>query len=138
MNQIEPEDIQEIPLSKRRKTTFAGDVLKLTTGTSIAQAITVLSAPLLTRLYAPEAFGILALFISITGILGVIACMRYELSIMRPESDQEAANLMGVSLGFSLLISSLTIPIIWFGKSYLVRWLNAPALGPITLFLFPA
>jgi lipopolysaccharide exporter len=136
MNQIEPENIQEIPLSKKRKTTFAGDVLKLTTGTIIAQAITVLSAPILTRLYAPEAFGVLALFISITGILGVIACMRYELSIMLPESDQEAANLLGVSLGFSLLISCLTIPIILLGKPFLLRWLNAPALSPY-LWLVP-
>ncbi len=137
MNEIETETIQEIPISKKRKTTFSGDVLKLTTGTAIAQVIAVLSAPLLTRLYAPEAFGVLALFISITGILGVIACMRYELSIVLPECDREAANLLGVSLGFAAIISVLTVLIIWLGRDFLVRWLNAPGLSSY-LWLVPA
>ena len=63
---------------KRRKASFAGDVLKLVSGTTFAQLLAILAAPVLTRLYAPDAFGILALFSSITGILGVIACLRYE------------------------------------------------------------
>ena len=90
-------DIPEIPPRiARHKTSFAGDVLKLVSGTTLAQAIGILITPILTRLYAPEAFGTLALFTSITSILSVIACMRYELAIMLPESDEEAANLLGV------------------------------------------
>ena len=86
------EDIPDIqPVVSRRKTSFAGDVLKLVSGTTIAQLVGILITPVLTRLYAPEAFGTLALFTSITSILGVIACMRYELAIMLPESDEEVA-----------------------------------------------
>ena len=55
-------------------------------------------APVLTRLYGPEAFGFLALFTSITSIIGVVACMRCELAIMLPKTDEEAANLLGLSL----------------------------------------
>lgn len=121
---------------KRRKSSFADDVLKLVTGTTFAQLLAILAAPVLTRLYAPDAFGILALFTSITGILGVIACMRYELSIMLPEKDEEAANLLGASMAFVILVSLLTVPLVWWGKDPVIRWLNAPGLAPY-LWLVP-
>jgi len=134
-------DIDEVVLdiqatTTRRKTSFASDVLKLVSGTTIAQAIGILITPILTRLYAPEAFGTLALFTSITSILGVIACMRYELAIMLPESDEEAVNLLGVSLGFTVLLSLLTIPMVWWGRAPLLNLLNAQELAPY-LWLIP-
>lgn len=114
--------------AKRKISGFAGDVLKLVSGTAFAQLIGLLAAPVLTRLYVPEAYGIVALFAAITGIFGVIACMRYELAIMLPERDEEAANLLGVCLGFTLLISLLLAPLVWWGRAPLLRGLNAPAL----------
>lgn len=112
----------------RTKSGFAGDVLKLVSGTTFAQLITILAAPVLTRLYAPEAFGAVALFTSITSIVGVVACLRYELAIMLPERDEEAANLLSVSLGFVFLITLFSIPLIWWNRGPLLRWLNAPYL----------
>ena len=119
-----------------KRSGFVGDVLKLVSGTTFAQAVSVLAAPVLTRFYAPEAFGILALFISITGILGVIACMRYELAIMLPERDEEAANLLGVSLGTTFLLAIILFPLILWLHGPLVKWLNSPALGAY-LWLVP-
>ncbi|MBK8985790.1 MAG: oligosaccharide flippase family protein [Chloroflexi bacterium] len=120
----------------KRKTSFAGDVLKLVSGTAIAQFLGIAASPILTRLYPPEAFGILALFTSITSILGVMVCMRYELAIMLPESDEEAANLLGVSLFFTIIVSLLTVLVVWLVKEPLLYWLNAPGLRPY-LWLLP-
>ena len=89
----------------KRNTTFKADVLRLVSGTSLAQVISLLAAPILTRIYAPEAFGIAALFASITGILSVLACMRYELAIVLPDNDREAANLLAVCLVITFLIA---------------------------------
>jgi O-antigen/teichoic acid export membrane protein len=44
--------------------------------------------------------------------------------------------LLGVSLGAVVLVSALTIPVVWFGRRPIVRWLNAPGLGPY-LWLVP-
>jgi lipopolysaccharide exporter len=107
---------------------FAKDVLKLTSGTVLAQVISVLAAPLITRLFAPQAFGTSALFISIAGIISVTACLRYDRSIIVPALDQDAMNLTSGSLFFTLLISSLTVPFLLLGKGPLLRWLNAPNL----------
>lgn len=120
----------------RPKTSFAGDIFKLGVGTTFAQMLALLAAPLLTRLFAPEAFGLHALFISISGILSVIVCMRYELSIMLPESDAEAANLFAVSLFFTGMMSFLSVVFIWIvGKPFLAL-INAPGLNSY-LWLIP-
>lgn len=120
----------------RKKATFAGDVAKLVSGTTIAQAIGVLLSPLLTRMYAPEAFGTLALFSAITSIIGVAACLRYELAIMLPKTDDEAANLLAVSLLSVVAITMLSIPTVILGRPLLLRLLKAPDLGPY-LWLVP-
>lgn len=118
-----------------RKTTFAGDVTKLVSGTAMAQAFGIIASPVLTRIYGPEAFGVFAIFTSIITVFGVIACLRYELSIMLPETDEEAANLLGVSMLSCVLISLLTVLAIYWGKVVLLRWLNAPGLGPYLWFV---
>jgi O-antigen/teichoic acid export membrane protein len=120
----------------KRNTTFKGDVLRLVSGTALAQIITLLAAPILTRLYAPEAFGVAAMFASITSILGVLACLRYELSIVLPDNDREAANLLAVSLVSTVFIACLTIPIIWYGGDRILAWVKMPELAPY-LWLIP-
>lgn len=119
-----------------KKTSFASDVLKLVSGTVFAQVLTIAASPFLTRLYGPEAFGLLALFSSITSIISVISCLRYELAILLPKTDKEAANLLAVSLGFVVLISIFTIPIVWLGRTIILDLLKTPALG-LYLWLVP-
>jgi len=88
------------------KSEFSRNVLTLMTGTTIAQAIPIAISPILTRIYTPEDFGILALFVAMTSILGTIASGRYELAIMLPKKDKDAINLF--ALGF-IIVSLLTI-----------------------------
>jgi len=70
---------------KSRLTELSGDrksVLTLMGGTTIAQALNFLFSPIQTRLFSPAVFGQLSVFTSITGIVGVIVCLRYELAII--------------------------------------------------------
>ncbi len=128
----EKADVRKRPPKGR----FAADVLKLTSGSVLAQVVSMVAAPLITRLFAPQAFGTSALFISISGIISVVVCLRYDRSIIVPAADQDAMNLTSGSLFFTLLISSLTAPLLLLGKGPLLRWLNAPNLGPY-LWLVP-
>lgn len=111
------------------KKSFAFDVLTLTGGATLAQILTILSVPVLTRLYQPENFGVWALYSSITSIISVIICLRYEYSIMLPESDEDAVNLLGVSFLAIGVITSLTLVIIWSFKELIINVLNSPQIG---------
>ncbi len=118
-----------------KSSSFAGDVFKLASGTALAQGLLVVASPLLSRLYSPGDFGVLALYVSITSIVVVIAGLRYELAIMLPESDEEAANLLALSLGFSLVTACLTCWVcVGWGKTGL-DWLHAPGLQPYLLLI---
>lgn len=131
----------ETPSKNEKKTNFAVDVLTLVGGTTFAQILTILAAPVLTRLYGPEDFGVWALYISITSIIGVISCLRYEFSIMLPESEEEAVNLLGLSIMAVLGVTGLTVPVVWYFRDLIVDLLNAPQIGeylwliPISVFV---
>ena len=112
-----------------KKESFIFDVLTLAGGTTFAQILTVLAAPVLTRLYGPDDFGVWAIYLSITSIISVIACMRYEYSIMLPESSEEAVNLLGLSFLAVLFITGLTFPVIWCFKEPIVDILNSQQIG---------
>lgn len=112
----------------KHSTTFAGNVLKLTSGSVVAQGIGVLLAPIVARLFAPEAFGVAALFTSITSIVGIVACLRYELSIMLPGSDNEAANLLAVSLLCVVIVACITALVIVCFDDVIVGLFNVDKL----------
>lgn len=120
----------------RRKSSFRGDVLRLVSGTALAQLIVLAATPLLTRLFAPEAFGVAAMFMALTGVAGVVACLRYELAIVLPKSDREAANLLALSLLTALVVSVVVLIVTWFFGSLILQWLNMSELVPY-LWLVP-
>lgn len=103
-------------IQARSSSTFAGNVLKLATVSFLLQGFGIIITPILARLFAPETFGIAATFSSINGIIGIVVCLRYELSIVLPKTDEEAANLFGISLFFVLIITSLiSLTVIFLG-----------------------
>jgi lipopolysaccharide exporter len=127
----------QTPSSSSTLSRFSHNVITLAGGTAFAQILTILAAPILTRLYGPEAFGLLALFISITGVIIVISCLRYEFSIMLPESDEDAINLLGLCILIVTIITVLSIPVIWAGGNFFSQLLNAPDLEPYLWFVPP-
>lgn len=127
----------QIP-QKGKCTTFGADVLKIAGGTIFAQLLTIAATPILARIYGPDAFGMLALFTSITTTIAIVACLRYELSIMLPRSDRDAANLLGVSFTSAVIISMLTMPLLWLFQEPLLQWLRAPEIGQYLWLTSPA
>ncbi|PLX47120.1 MAG: hypothetical protein C0613_14945 [Desulfobulbaceae bacterium] len=87
------------------KNKFARSVSVLVGGTAGSQAIMVLVLPILTRLYTPDDFAVLAIYTSIFGILASVACLRLEIAIPLPRTDAVAINLFALALCFPLLIA---------------------------------
>ena len=74
------------------------DTFKLLSGTAGSQIITVSITPILSRIYSPESFGILATYASILGFLTVISSLRYEMAIVIPPSEIEGMKIARASL----------------------------------------
>lgn len=107
---------------------FTRGVSVLAGGTALGQLIVALASPILTRLYTPDDFGVLAVFISIFSLLLTFNSLRYELAITLPENDEDAANI--TALVFLLVIVTTLIfgVLFWLFGDQLAIWLNMPAL----------
>lgn len=99
-------------------------------GTAFAQALTILALPLLTRLYTPDEFSVLAVYTSVLGILSVVACLRLEIAIPLPEHDEDAVNLLALALGFGLMLSGMVAVVVLLFGTQLAAWLRFPAFAP--------
>ncbi|GGA20479.1 lipopolysaccharide biosynthesis protein [Psychrobacillus lasiicapitis] len=101
-------------MKKILKSDFNKNVLTLLTGTTIAQVIPIAISPLLTRIYTPEDFGTFAIILAVTSIISTIATARYEIAIVLPKKDEDAINLVALSMGIAILISSISLITIVF------------------------
>lgn len=118
------------------KSGFARGVGVLVGGTAGAQILLVLAAPVLTRLYTPEDFGLLAVYASLLALIGVLASLRYELAIPLPEDDQEAANVAVLCLVLVAVSSLLTGLLVAFLGQPIAHTLGVPQLADY-LWLLP-
>jgi O-antigen/teichoic acid export membrane protein len=110
------------------ESSFAKGVSVLLGGSAAAQLLTVIAAPLLTRLYTPEDFGVLAVFAGLLGILGALSTFYYFLAIPIPEDDSEAANIVVLCLLLLLGVTGVTaLASVFLAKSVAVT-LGVPTL----------
>lgn len=118
------------------KSEFSKNVLTLITGTSVAQAIPIAVSPVLTRIYSPEDFGTLALYMSLVSILSVIVTGQYDLAIMLPKSNTDGFNILVLSLVLSLTVSLGLFLIFCSFNEYISSLLNNSAIS-VWLYLVP-
>lgn len=114
---------------------FAKGVLALSGGTLLAQAITVLSSPIKLRLFEPQAFGVLAAFNSVIAILVLVGGLSYELAIVIPKRDEDAANLLAFCVSSITVLVTLLVVVVWWTGGTLLAWVGQDVLVPYAWWL---
>lgn len=128
-------------LSNLRKSEFNRNILTLLTGSSVSQAIPILASPVIARLYAPQDFGNFALYLSIVAILGAVATGMYEASIVLPEKEGDAINLLGLSILIATFLTIIAFVISFIIKTYFSESINNKVLlnwiyvFPLSIFI---
>jgi O-antigen/teichoic acid export membrane protein len=117
---------------------FIKNIFTLATGSIIAQGIAVLITPFITRIYAPEMIGTAAVFVSVVSVITVISCLRYELSILLPELDSEAVNLLGICFISIFLISTAVVFTFMIFNEFNLYIFSNPQLNDYVLYFFIA
>lgn len=123
-------------LAARLRGSFLGDVLKLSFGTLGGRLIALAALPVITRLYSPEDFALLTVYLALVSTLAVAACLRLEVAIPLVETNDEAADLLALALTVLTLVTALlTLPALLMSEQVAAA-LGAPALAPY-LWLVP-
>jgi hypothetical protein len=84
-------------------------VRNIAAGAAAAQAVTFAVAPLIARLFGPEAFGLQGVFNSVVVLLAAVAALGYPMVIVLPKRDADARALAWLSVSIGLGTSALAI-----------------------------
>lgn len=119
------------------KSEFTKNTFILVIGTVIAQSIPLLLHPFLRRIYSPEDFGAMAVYLNIFGMLTIVSALRYEATIVLPKNNTEAANILSLTFIISLVFSTLLLFAILLFKDEIVQLINFPVKYANYLFFLP-
>ncbi|MCP1198065.1 oligosaccharide flippase family protein [Notoacmeibacter sp. MSK16QG-6] len=104
-------------------------------GTTFSQLILVAISPILTRLYTPEDFAVLALFGAFAQIAAVVANGRYEMAIYLPKHEGEAYNIAVLGGMVAVAVSTGILLGVLLLQSKVAEWWNMPQLESWLWFL---
>jgi O-antigen/teichoic acid export membrane protein len=108
----------------------------LLSGSGIVLVLAYVAQPVLTRLYPPSSFGVSDYFITLLTVLMAFASLRYEDAIMQPDTDHEAAGLLGLAGGLLVLTVAATALLLpW--RAPIATWLGIPDLAPWLVLVPP-
>jgi len=121
-----------LPKSEFTKNTFI-----LVVGTIIAQSIPLLLHPILRRIYSPEDFGAMSVYLNIFSMLTIVSALRYEATIVLPKNNNEAANILTLAFIINIIFSTTLLLIIVFFKNAIIHFINFPEKYSNYLYLLP-
>ncbi|AXT61836.1 translocase [Aquimarina sp. AD10] len=105
------------------KSKFTRNIITLVTGTALAQSIPIALSPILTRIYTPEDFGILATYMSLAAVISVVVSLKYDVAIIIPEKDEDSAGITVLSIVIAFVMSTIIFLIIFFFNQELAVFL---------------
>lgn len=101
---------------------FGRNVLVVLTGAVGAQLIYFGAAPLLSRLYKPEDFGMAGSFQAMALLLMGVASGRYDLAITLPDVESQAKKVVHICMVASLVSAALVVALGWVAFPVLLRF----------------
>lgn len=107
-------------------------------GTATAQLISVVFAPILTRLYAPDEMGALAGMMAVVAVMGVVAAARYDLAIVLPEFKYQALGVAASGLLAAIGMAMLLVVVVGLRGTTLGPLMGLEPTNWYWLWLIPA
>lgn len=114
------------------KNKFFVSIATLMSGSLIAQAISVLISPVMTRLYTEEQIGEYTLLLTAVTMFGAVICGKYDMSIVSEEKERNVFALIKLSLVIALVLSVL----VGIGYSVYFCVTNSLQMSFISMFIW--
>jgi O-antigen/teichoic acid export membrane protein len=111
------------------------NTLRLLSGNLFIQVISFLTLPVFARIYLPSDYGVWGIFIFFSGLLSVVMSLRYEMSIMIPTSEHEAALLLRISKTIAFITAALFFIITIIFSKGIASFFKLS--DPLILFMVP-
>lgn len=121
---------------KIKRNSILRNIAIVATGTAAAQSLSILFSPLITRIYGPNEFGLLGVFLAMVSIISPIAALTYPTAIVLPKEENEAKGLIRLSLYTAGIFSLITALTLVFFKNTIVSMFQISSISNF-LYLLP-
>ncbi len=95
--------------SRLKSSVFYKNIAIVAGGNIAAKLIGILFTPVITRLYSPADFGVYNIFISIIGITGSLATLRYAVAIPIVKDERTSDNVLKLCFSITFVLSLLWV-----------------------------
>jgi lipopolysaccharide exporter len=99
--------------------------------------IQFLLAPVISRIYDPEVYGLFSIFNSWVVVIGAFACMSYNQAFVLPEKPGVFRALLHLAMKSLTVVTILTTALFALAWPYINELFNASALGAWTVLVGP-
>jgi O-antigen/teichoic acid export membrane protein len=127
-------------LKRLRESDIYRSIFILFSGNGISQIIPLILFPVISRLYSPDDFGLLAILFSIHSIAILFATGQFELAIILPKEDENSIKLLRSGIAISSSISFLFLAFSLVFQKILHAYSSTEKLGfwliPLTFTIF--
>jgi O-antigen/teichoic acid export membrane protein len=121
-------------MAETKNAGFLQAVLTLMSGTTVAMGLAYAARPVLTRLFTPEAFGLLGFFMALVAVLSTASAGRYEDALMLPEDEREAGGLLILCAGITVALAALcSVFVVW--REAWANLFNKPEAAPYLVWV---
>ncbi|MFO7545526.1 MAG: oligosaccharide flippase family protein [Trueperaceae bacterium] len=107
----------------------------LATATGVSQLVSFAVAPLLSRLFHPEEFGVVGVFLALAGVLGVAACLRLDLAVVVPSDEDDAFDVFLVAVLATVAMVGVTAVVVTFAGNPLASLLGDDRVAALLPYL---
>jgi O-antigen/teichoic acid export membrane protein len=121
-------------LNKISTNEFLKGATTLASGTIISQVIPFIIAPVVSRLYSPSDYALLASFSAITALFVVFATGMYDSALMIDKTDDNAVNTGSLAILLTVIVSSISLVLIFILKLFNIKEIESVGYW---IFLIP-
>lgn len=120
---------QAAPPPPRKGTAgFLRGVFFVGAGTALAQVISILVTPALSRMFPPEAFGLAQVFGAFMIPLGTLACLGYHMAVLLPKEDEDASRVFALCITLLVAVTAVYALVIFLAGEAILRACGAGEL----------
>lgn len=99
------------------------NILKLFSGTAIAQLISFIMIPIIAKKYGPQEYGIYAGILASISVLSPLTTGKYELAIMLPDNIKEVFSLIKLCNWINILVCAIVFLLTAFLPMSFLNWI---------------
>lgn len=119
------------------RNSFVQNAAYMFSASAFGMIVQFVFAPILSRLYTPETYGLFGIFNSIVVVLGVFATLGYNQAFVLPKSEKLFRGLFNVALRSTIITSILFTLIFGLAWPWINAILSAEKLGTWTILVGP-